>query len=125
MVLTDSGDRLLARFGTIAYLVGVVLWIVGDSIDLAGGTPVFLERDYVVLACLAIAAFGAAILRTRVLPRWVGGLAVVWAVVWTILYPPALPKPHSVQTLSPLYSVWSSSSTALLLDAGRRPLGDA
>jgi hypothetical protein len=76
-VFTDSGDRLLARLGTIAYLVGVVPWIVGDSIDLAGGAPVFLERDYVVLACLAIAAFGAAILRTRVLPRWVGGLAVV------------------------------------------------
>ena len=86
VVLTDSGDRLLARLGTMAYLVGVVLWIVGDSIDLAGGTPVFLERNYVVLACLAIAAFGAAILRTRVLPRWVGGLAVVWAVVWTVLY---------------------------------------
>ena len=39
-----------------------------------------------MLACLAIAAFGAAILRTRVLPRWVGGLAVVWAIVWTVLY---------------------------------------
>ena len=86
VVLTDSGDRLLAQLGMIAYLVGVVLWIVGDSIDLAGGTPVFLERNYVVLACLAIAAFGAAILRTPVLPRWVGGLAVVWAVVWTVLY---------------------------------------
>jgi len=87
VVLTDSGDRLLARLGTIAYLVGVVLWIVGDAIDLAGGRFIFeLERDYVVLACLAIAAFGTAILRTRILPRWVGGIAVVWAVGWTVLY---------------------------------------
>ncbi len=87
VVLTDSGDRLLARLGTIAYLVGVVLWIVGDAIDLAGGRFIFeLERDYVVLACVAIAAFGAAILRTRTLPRWLGGMAVVWAVVWTVLY---------------------------------------
>jgi hypothetical protein len=27
-----------------------------------------------------------AILRTQILPRWVGGAAVVWAVVWTVLY---------------------------------------
>jgi hypothetical protein len=87
VVLTDSGDRLLARLGTIAYLVGVVLWIVDDALDLAGGQFISeLERDYVVLACLAIAAFGGAILRTRILPRWVGGVAVVWAVVWTVLY---------------------------------------
>ncbi len=87
VVLTDAGDRLLARLGTVAYLVGVVLWIVGDAIELAGGRFIFeLERDYVLLACLAIAAFGAAILRTRILPRWVGGIAVAWAVVWTVLY---------------------------------------
>ena len=82
-VLSGSGDRLLARLGTIAYLVGVVLWIVDDALDLAGGQFIFeLERDYVVLACLAIAAFGGAILRTRILPRWVGGMAVVWAVLY-------------------------------------------
>jgi hypothetical protein len=87
VVLTDSGDRLLARLGTIAYLVGVVLWIVDDAIDLAGGRFIYeLERDYVVLAYLAIAAFGGAILRTRILPRWVGGIAVLWAVVYPVLY---------------------------------------
>ena len=87
VVLTDSDDRLLARLGTIAYLVGVVLWIVDDAIDLGGGRFIYeLERDYVVLACLAIAAFGGAILRTQILPRWVGGIAVVWAVVCPILY---------------------------------------
>jgi hypothetical protein len=87
VVLTESGDLLLARLGTIAYLVGVVLWIVDDALDLAGAGFIFeLERDYVVLACLAIAAFGGAILRTQILPRWVGGAAVSWAVVWTVLY---------------------------------------
>jgi hypothetical protein len=40
VVLTDSGDRLLARLGTIAYLVGVVLWIV-DAIDLGGGRFIY------------------------------------------------------------------------------------
>ena len=87
VVLADAGDRLLARLGTVAYLVGVVLWVVGDAIELATGWIIIgLERDYVVLACLAIAAFGGAILRTRILPRWVGAIAVVWAIVWTVVY---------------------------------------
>ena len=87
VVLSESGDRLLARLGTIAYLVGVVVWLVDDALDLAGAGFIFeLERDYVVLACLAIAAFGGAILRTQILPRWVGGAAVAWAVVWAVLY---------------------------------------
>jgi hypothetical protein len=87
LVLADAGDRLLARLGTVAFLVGVVLWVVGDAIELTTGWIISgLERDYVVLACLAIAAFGGAILRTRILPRWVGGIAVVWAIVWTVLY---------------------------------------
>jgi hypothetical protein len=87
VMLTESGDRLLARLGTVAFLVGVVLWIVDDAIDLARGEFIFeLERDYVLLACLAIAAFGGAILVTRSLPRWVGGAAVAWAVVWAVLY---------------------------------------
>jgi len=87
VVLTGSGDRQLARLGTIAYLVGVVLWIVDDALDLAGGQFIFeLERDYVVLACLAIGAFGGAILRTQILPRWLGAMAVAWALVWAVLY---------------------------------------
>jgi len=87
VVLSESGDRLLARLGTIAYLVGVVVWLVDDALDLAGAGFIFeLERDYVVLACLAIAAFGGAILRTQILPRWVGRAAVAWAVVWAVLY---------------------------------------
>jgi peptidoglycan/LPS O-acetylase OafA/YrhL len=99
VVLTESGDRLLARLGTIAYLVGVVLWIVDDALDLAGGRFISeLERDYVVLACLAIAAFGGAILRTRILPRWSAG----WQ--WSGLssgpssISTASAKPHSVRT---------------------------
>jgi hypothetical protein len=31
VVLTGSGDRLLARRATVAYLVGVVLWIADDA----------------------------------------------------------------------------------------------
>jgi hypothetical protein len=41
VVLTESGDSLLARLGTIAYLVGVVLWLVDDALDLAGGGFIF------------------------------------------------------------------------------------
>ena len=87
LVLIDAGDRLLARLGTIAFLVGVVMWLVGEAIALDSGRFIFeFERDYVVLACVAIAAFGGAVVKTTILPRWVGVTAMAWAVVWGILY---------------------------------------
>ena len=67
--------------------LGVFRGSLGD--DLApGGLPwVFeLERNYVVLACFALAAYGWAILRTEVLPRWLGWAAIGWNVVWALLY---------------------------------------
>ena len=45
-----------------------------------------LEQNYVVLACFALVAYGWAILRTEVLPRWLGWAAIGWSVVWAVLY---------------------------------------
>lgn len=86
-VLSASGDHLLARLGMIAYLVGVVLWLVGETLAVDSGRFIFeFERDYVVLACLATAMFGSALLLKPILPRWVGGSAVAWALLWAVLY---------------------------------------
>jgi hypothetical protein len=72
----------------------------------------------VVLACLAIGAFGGAILRTQILPRWVGAMAVAWALVWAVFYLVRMGKAPLGPNLIPLSSVWSCSSTAL--DTGPR-----
>ena len=87
LILSDAGGRVLGRLGTIAFLVGSVGWVVTDTFALHGVPWVFeFERNYVVLACFAVAAFGWAILSTDVLPRWLGWAAIGWSVVWAVLY---------------------------------------
>ncbi len=87
LVVRDAGDRVLGRVGTIAFLVGSILWIVTDTLALRGVPWVYEnERNYVVLACFAVAAFGWACLRTRVLPRWLGWVSIGWALGWLALY---------------------------------------
>ena len=87
LTVRDAGERVLGRLGTIAFLLGCISWIVADAFALGGLPWVFeLERNYVVLACFALAAFGWAILRTEVLPRWLGWAAIGWSVVWAVLY---------------------------------------
>ncbi len=87
LVVRDAGDRVLGRLGTIAFLVGSILWIVADTLALSGVPWVFEnEKDYVVLACFAVAAFGWAFLRTEALPRWLGWTSIGWAVSWVALY---------------------------------------
>ena len=86
-VFEEGIERVLARLGTIAFLVGAVLFMVGDGIALSGGQFVFeFERDYVVLACAAIALVGAAIVRAAVLRVWVGWMAIAWGIVFAALY---------------------------------------
>jgi len=85
--LRDAGERVLARLGTISFLVGTTLWIAGDAIALSGASFVFeFERDYVVLACVTVAALGAAIVRTRILPGGLGWMAIAWGISWASLY---------------------------------------
>ena len=87
LVLSDAGERVLGRLGTIAFLVGSVGWVVTDTLALGGVPWVFeFERDYVVLASLTIAAYGWAILRTKILSRWVGWIAIGWSLGWAALY---------------------------------------
>ena len=51
------------------------------------GTFTFeLERNYVVLACVSVAAYAWAMLRVRLLPVAVGWASIAWALVWGPLY---------------------------------------
>jgi len=46
---------------------------------------------FVVLAFLGQAAFGAAILRTGLLPAWVGWATILWNLAWLVVLPIARP----------------------------------
>jgi len=84
--LAETVARILARVGTIAFVAGAILWTVAEVINLDQGTFIsHLERDYVMLACIAGAAIGGIAFRTG-MPRWFGWMSVIWAVGDAILY---------------------------------------
>jgi hypothetical protein len=102
-ILRSAGDRGLGLLGLVAFDFATALWVVDSAIWYSGQSWVFeLELGYVLLACLANAAFGAAVLRTGILPAWVGWAAIVWGVTWAVLYPPRVVLPPLGPTLIPL-----------------------
>jgi hypothetical protein len=123
-VLREAGDRTLSWLGLIAFLLGAVLWVTDMAYDLSvtvwvaqnaargSAEPEFyaplilwgetLAGIYNLLAFLAMAAYGAAILHTRLLPRWVGWAAIVWSVVWLGMYLLTLSAPPVLHQVMPL-----------------------
>ncbi len=79
-LLRDAGERVLSRLGLIGFLIGAALAVVAEALLLDGsGYLIYtLNRVYVVLAFLSQAAYGGALLRTRLLPIWVGRMTIAW-----------------------------------------------
>jgi hypothetical protein len=83
LALQKAGQQVLGRLGAIAYLIGALGWLVTAAM----GTFTFeLERNYVVLACVSVAAYAWAMLRVRLLPVAVGWASIAWALLWGPLY---------------------------------------
>ena len=47
---------------------------------------------FIVLAFLGEAIFGAAILRTGLMPPWVGWTTIIWNLAWLVILPFARPQ---------------------------------
>jgi hypothetical protein len=99
-LLRDAGDRTFSLLGLIASAFGAVLWVISLAFRLSidpwaaqetaktAAIPEFyvpltrwtgiLFAIYTVLAFSALAAYGAAVLSTHVLPHWVGWLAIIY-----------------------------------------------
>jgi hypothetical protein len=85
-LLRIAGDSGFARLGMMAYLVGAVVVVVAETASLGGRNFVYPQIVlYVVLAFLAQAAFGAALLRTGLVVAWVGWATVIWNVGWLLI----------------------------------------
>jgi len=83
LALQKAGQQVLGRLGAIAYLIGTLGWLVAAAM----GTFTFeLERNYVLLACVSVAAYAWAMLRVGLLPVAVGWASIAWALVWGPLY---------------------------------------
>lgn len=105
-LLAEAGDRILSRLGMCAILVGAGLWLVSEANGLDGDGWVHLEREYLLLSCFSMACYGGALLRTRLLPRWVAWLSLAWGVVWLVralfAVVPPLPLPPLIAHVVPL-----------------------
>jgi hypothetical protein len=100
----DAGDRTFSLLGLIASAFGSMLWVISLAFRLSidpwaaqetaktAAIPEFyvpltrwtgvLFVIYTILAFSALAAYGAAVLSTGVLPHWVGWLAIVYGPAW-------------------------------------------
>ncbi|MCC7359840.1 MAG: hypothetical protein IT317_10205 [Anaerolineales bacterium] len=85
-LLRQAGDPLLSDVAQTALVIATVLFVGVEVTWLTqAALPTALTgallRLAVVLAFVAQAAFGAALLQTGLLPRWLGWFAIVWNLV--------------------------------------------
>jgi hypothetical protein len=94
-ILEAAGDTLLAPLGMTTFLIGAVIVIVVETFRLSRQEWVYAPIVvYVVLAFLAQAVFGVALLRTGLLPGWVGWATVIWNLAWLVALP--IISPHDI-----------------------------
>ena len=104
----SAGERLLSELALFSYLLGAVFWVMHLAFRLTatlvaapetvatGVVPAyfnaaplagffsFLFGVYWVLANVAIAAYRAAVLRTQVLPAWLGWTAILLSLLFAL-----------------------------------------
>jgi hypothetical protein len=92
-LLEAAGDKILAPAGMVIFLMGTVLCLAAESFGLNqqkyAYAPIVI---FVILVFLGEAAFGGSILRTGLLPGWVGWTTIIWNLAWLVILPIARPK---------------------------------
>jgi hypothetical protein len=85
-LLRGAGDRIFARLGMVGFLFGAVLIVVVEALILnRQQIPYALGITYETLAFLSQAAYGASLLQTRLLPKWLGQASIVWNIGWLVV----------------------------------------
>jgi hypothetical protein len=92
--LQDGDGRILARIGATAYLFAGVLGVAAEALSLSLGydKSYTLIVVYVVIAFLAQAALGGALLQSRLLAAWIGWATILWNLVWLVALPVITPR---------------------------------
>jgi hypothetical protein len=122
--LQASDGRVLARAGAFAYLFAGVLGVAAEAISLSlayqSDHPAELKVyavivTYVVLAFLAQATIGGALLQSGALAGWIGWVAILWNLAWLVALPIASPRDmyfpvlhHVVPLLIGIALLWSA-----------------
>lgn len=91
-MLRAAGESIISRLALVTYLVGTVVLIAAEMSYLHAREWVYTQIVfYVILAFLAQAAFGAALLRTGLVAGWAGWATIIWNVVWLVVLSIAVP----------------------------------
>jgi len=92
-MLEAAGDSIVAPSGMAIFLIGSIVALTGETIFLSKQEWLYaLFVVFVILAFLGQAAFGASILRTELLPVWVGWATMIWNLAWLVILPIARPQ---------------------------------
>ena len=83
----NTDGFVLANIGASAYFFAGVLLVAAEALMLTlGYDKVYgLINIYVVMAFLAQAAIGGAIVLSELLPAWIGWMTVVWNLAWLLV----------------------------------------
>jgi hypothetical protein len=85
-ILRSAGDAVLARLGMMTYLIGAVVVVVAETAYLGKRDWIYSQIVfYVVLAFLAQAAFGAALLQNGLVAGWAGWGTLIWNLGWLLI----------------------------------------
>jgi hypothetical protein len=85
-MLRSAGDTIIARLALVTYLIGATVVIVAEMAYLHNREWVYPQIVlHVVLAFLAQAAFGTALLQTELVAVWVGWATIIWNLAWLIV----------------------------------------
>jgi hypothetical protein len=93
-LLQDTGGRVPARVGAIAYLIAAVLGVLVEAFNLSQAYRQIypLVVIYVVLAYLAQATIGVALLRAALVAGWIGWATIAWSLIWLVVLPITTPR---------------------------------
>ena len=85
--LQNTGGRVLANIGATAYFFGGVLLVAGEALMLTlGYEKVYgLIVIYVVMAFLAQAAIGGALIQSGLVAGSIGWITILWNIAWLIV----------------------------------------
>lgn len=91
--LQNTEGRILARAGATAYLLAGTLLVAAEAFALSQEEKnvYALIVIYVVLAFLAQAAVGGALLQSRLIPVWIGWITIAWNLGWLVVLPITTP----------------------------------
>lgn len=92
--LQNTDGRVLAIVGATAYLFGGVLLAAAEALQLTLGYDKLygLIVIYVVMAFLAQAVVGGALLQSGLVAAWIGWATILWNIAWLVALPMLSPR---------------------------------